>query len=185
MKRTFNALAGFLFFVAFLPYIWAILQGQTQPSPVSWAIWATVDTLVLIAMKKERVASGQITGAVAGAWVITILALFYGAATMGTIEWVSILGAAAGIALWQWTGNAVLAIICSCIALLVGAIPTFANAWANPAQEDPIAWSIWLASCVFALLAVRKWTVADTLQPLTFTAIEATMVTLVVVKPLF
>ncbi len=178
-----NTLAGVLFFIAFLPYIWAIVNGQTVPSPVSWAIWASVDTLALVAMRKEKATSGQLTGAVTGAWIITVLALVFGKPTMGFIEWVSIAGAAAGIILWQKTGNAVLAIICSQVAVFTGAIPTFAGAYQNPAQEDPIAWSIWFVSCICALLAIKKWNLANALQPLTFTAIETVMVTLVVICP--
>lgn len=176
--------AGILFFVAFGPYAWAILHGETVPSPVSWAIWATVDTLVLVAMIKEKSKIGQISGAVAGAWVITILALIYGSPTMGSIEWVSIAGATIGIVLWKTTGKATLAIVSSQAALLVAAFPTFANAYQNPAQENPWAWSIWFASCICALCAIQKWDIANALQPLTFTVIEATMVILVVIRPL-
>lgn len=180
-----NMLSGILFFVAFGPYIWAIVHGQTAPSPVSWVIWAIVDTLTLMAMRKEKATIGQISGAVAGAWVITSLALYYGKPEMDSIEWVSIGGAAAGILLWQKTGNAVLAIICSQAAVFVGALPTFYSAYHNPAQEDPLAWSIWFLSCICALFAIKKWDLANALQPLTFTAIEATMVALVVIRPLF
>lgn len=179
-----NILSGVLFFLAFIPYIWAILHGQTVPSPVSWAIWASVDTLALVAMIKEKATCGQLIGACIGAWVITLLGVIYGNPTMGTIEWVSIAGAVSGVILWQTTGNAVLAIICSQTAVLIGAIPTVVGAYANPAQEDPIAWTIWFVSCVCALLAIKKWDVANALQPVTFTIIETTMVLLVVIRPL-
>lgn len=178
-----NILSGILFFAAFLPYVWAIAHHQTVPSPVTWAIWASVDTLALLAMRKEKVKSGQLTGAVAGAWIITILALIFGKPTMGLIEWVSIIGALAGIVLWKKTNNALLAIICSQAATFIGSIPTFVDAYRNPAQEDPLSWTIWFASCVCALLAIRKWKLADALQPITFTAIETIMVILVVIRP--
>ena len=180
-----NTLSGILCLTAFLPYIWAIVNHQTVPSPVSWAIWACVDTLVLLAMKKEKAPIGQITGAVAGAWIITTLAIIFGKPTMGSIEWVSIIGAVAGIVLWQKTGNALLAIVCSSLALMIGAIPTFVSAYKNPSQEDPLAWSVWFVSCVFALFAIPKgkWNLANALQPITFTIIETTMVVLVVIRP--
>ena len=178
-----NTLSGILFFIAFLPYIWAIVHVQTVPSPVSWAIWASVDTLVLVAMKKEKAPIGQITGAVAGVWIVTTLAVIFGKPTMGSIEWVSIVGAVTGIVLWQRTGNAVLAIVCSQLAVFVGAFPTFANGYANPSQENPIAWTIWFVSCICALFAIKKWNLAEALQPLTFTAIETVMVILIVIRP--
>ncbi len=178
-----NTVSGVLFFVAFLPYIWAVISRETLPSPVSWAIWASVDTLAWVAMVKKKAAVGQLTGAMMGAWVVTGLSLVLGKPTIGSVEWVSIAGAALGIILWQKTGNAVLAIICSQIAVSIGAFPTFANAYANPAQENALAWVIWFLSCVCALLAVKKWDLANALQPVTFTTIETVMVFLVVIRP--
>lgn len=179
-----NITAGVLFFFAFIPYIIAILNGETAPSPVTWAIWACVDTLALVAMLKEKAQSGQLIGAVAGAWVITVLAIIYGEPTMGSIEWVSVAGAITGIVLWQRTGHAVFAIICAQLATFIGALPTFANAYADYSIEDPVAWSLWFLSCIFALFAVKKWDVSNALQPITFTIIETVMVLLVVVRPL-
>lgn len=178
-----NTVSGVLFFVAFLPYIWTILNGQTVPSPISWAIWASVDTLALLAMRKAEATSGQLTGAVAGAWVITALALVFGKPTMEHVEWISVASAIAGVTLWQKTGNAVCAIICSQVAVFAGAIPTIVGAYANPSQEDPIAWSIWFVSCICALFAIRKWNLVNALQPITFTVIETTMIILVVISP--
>mgnify|MGYP001590542492 CR=1 FL=1 len=95
----------------------------------------------------------------------------------------SVVGAVIGIVLWQKTNNPVLAIICCQIAVFAGSFPTFVGAYQNPDQENPIAWSIWLASCVCALIAIEKWDLANSLQPLTFTAIEIVMVVLVVIRP--
>jgi hypothetical protein len=183
VKKTINTISGILFFVAFLPYIWAIINHQTVPSPVSWAIWASVDTLALLAMRKEKAPIGQITGAISGAWIVTALAIFFGKPTMGSIEWVSIVGAVTGVILWQKTNNAVLAIVCSALSAFIGSFPTFANGYTNPSQENPLAWSVWFVSCVFALFAIKKWNLAKALQPLTFTTIETTMVVLVVIRP--
>jgi hypothetical protein len=178
-----NAISGILFFIAYLPYVFSIVNGQTAPSSVSWAIWASIDTLALLAMRKEKATSGQLMGAVAGAWIITVLALVFGESAIGLIEFVSMAGAIAGIIMWQKTGNAVLAIICAQIVVFVGAIPTFVGAYHNPNQEDPIAWIIWFVSCICALCAIKKWNLANVLQPLTFTTIETIMVILVVVRP--
>ncbi len=177
-----NVLSGVLFFVAFIPYVWAIVHGQTVPSPVTWAIWASVDTLTLFAMIKEKAVIGQITGAVIGAWVVTILAIFYGNPTMGSIEWVSVVGALAGILLWKTTGNAILAVICAQIAVLIGAVPTIVGVCAGTLLEDPIAWSLWSISCIPAFLAIKKWDIANVLQPLSFAIVDVTIFVLVMVR---
>jgi hypothetical protein len=183
MRKLLNILSGILFFSAFLPYIWAIIHHQTVPSPVSWAIWASVDTLALIAMKKEKATSGMLTGAVAGAWVITLLAIIFGKPTVEMTEWISIAIAAIGILLWRTTGNAILVIVCAQVATLAGGIPTIAHGYSHPAQEDPIAWSIWWLGCIVGLFAIEKWNLANALQPLVFTTIETSMVILVVIRP--
>src|SRR3989344_5166674 len=181
-KFPWNTTSGILAVIGFMPYIWAIVNHQTVPSPVSWAIWASVDTLAFLAMKKEGALNGLITAATACAWTVTVFALIFGKPTLGSVEWISIIGAAAGILLWQKTGNAVLAIICSQAATFAGSFPTFVGGYLNPAQENPIAWSFWLASCICALFAIKKWNTANALQPLTWTSIEATMVVLVVIR---
>jgi len=191
-KESIDTVSGALFFAAFLPYIWAIVHPSdhpTVPSPVSWAIWASVDSLALIAMrkeasrKKEKVSTGQLTGAVAGAWVITILALIFGKPSMGSVEWATVAIAALGIILWRAKGDALLGLICAQVATLIGGVPTILDGYRNPKQEDPLAWSIWFLSCVFALFAIKKWNLANALQPLVFTAIETSMVVLVVIRP--
>ncbi len=182
-KEHLNTTSGVLSSAAFLPYIWAIIHHQTVPSPVSWAIWASVDTLALIAMRKEKATSGQLTGTVAGAWIIAVLALIFGKPSMGFIEWITIAIAAQGIVLWQMKGDALLGLICAQIATLVGGVPTIIDGYRNPAQEDPFAWSVWFLSCIFALFAIKKWNLANALQPLVFIAIETAMVALVVIRP--
>lgn len=178
-----NTAAGVFALLGGLPYIWAIMNHQTVPSPVSWAIWASIDTLALVAMWKEKALNGQIIGAVASAWITFSFVIFFGRPTMGSVEWVSIASAVTGIILWQTTGNAVIAIICSQVAVLAGGIPTIVGAYHNPAQEDPIAWSIWTVSCICALFAVKRWDLANALQPVTFTVINTVMVGLVVIRP--
>lgn len=180
-----NTLSGVLFFVAFLPYAWAILHGQTVPSPISWVIWTAVDVLAYLAAREKdpQVSRGQLVGAIAGAGTITLLTLKFGKLSLGTIELVSIVGAIIGVTLWKRIGNATYAIVIAQAVIFVGSFPEFTIGYYRPQDENPIAWCIWLGSCVCALLAVKKWDTANALQPLTFTVIEAIMVWLVVVRP--
>lgn len=180
-----NVISGLLFFAAFAPYFLAIVRHETAPSPVTWFIWAGVDTLAFLAIRKEKAAAGVITGAMTGAWMVFLLSVFYGNSTMGIIEWVSLGGAATGIALWKITNDAVMAIVCSQVTVVIGAIPTVMAAYENPDQEDPFAWCAWTASCVIGLFTVKKWNLANALQPVNFTLINGTMAFLVVVRPLW
>jgi len=175
-----NVLAGVLFFVAYIPYAIAVIHGDAVPSIATWIVWAVVDTLGAVAMKKKGAESGQITAAAIGAWSIFILSLIYGDMKMGTIEGISITGAVVGIIFWKKTNDALVAIICSQVVLFIGAIPTIVNVWSNPADEDLFTWSLWLISTVCALIAVKKWDVANALQPINFLVIELPVVFLII-----
>lgn len=183
MKKIFSVLAGVTFFLAFVPYIWAILFNGVTPSPITWSIWAGVDLLAYKAMARSNADTGQIKGALAGAGTVLALSLLHGQVSFGIWDLVSAGVAAVGLYQWRKGGN--VALVWSQIALLVGSIPEFMIGWNTPTQEDPVAWSIWLLSCVFALLAVPKWDLENALQPITFTVIETVMVILVVILPMF
>jgi len=177
-----NKISGILSFLAFFPYVWAIVvKGQTIPSPVTWFIWASVDTLTLVAMIKEKANVGQLVGIVVGAWIITILTAFFGKPTIELVDLISIIGALIGIALWKKYGDSLPAIVCSELAVLIGAIPTFIKTYTNPSQEDPIAWSIWFLSGIFAFLAIKKWDLKNALQPATFAVVDTIMFFLIIV----
>lgn len=193
-KKVMNIVAGTLFFLGVLPYLWGIITTNIDPSPlvekiapsaVTWIIWASVDTLALIAMIRKKAKNiGQLAGATVGAWSIFLLTLFFGKISMGLIEWICIAGALTGIILWKIKGDALFGVVCSQLTMIIGSIPTFVGAYYNPGQEDQLAWALWFASCLFGLLAVEKWEISKIMQPLTFTFIETVVVALIIVRPM-
>lgn len=64
LKMIFSGLAIILTFVAFVPYVRSILQGQTKPHVFSWIIWGTTTLIVFLAQLEAH-------GGV-GAWPIGI-----------------------------------------------------------------------------------------------------------------
>ena len=60
----------------------------------------------------------------------------------------------------------------------IGSIPTFVSAWKNPAGEDRVAWTIFWTSCIFAMIAIPRMTLADAGQPITFLFIQTVMVSI-------
>ncbi|HAL50354.1 TPA: hypothetical protein DDY56_01440 [Candidatus Uhrbacteria bacterium] len=93
-----------------------------------------------------------------------------------------ILGAVAGIALWAIFDSPVLGLSASLSVVFVGSIPTFMSAWEDPARENLPAWIVFWLSCVCALVAVPQWTIKDAAQPLTFFAVESTMMTILLTR---
>lgn len=183
MQEVFNVLAGVLFIAAFVPYICAILKKVARPMKSTWLIWATLNTITFVGMWTEDTVNGQITGAILGSWIVTILAFKYGESGWTLLDKFCLAGTALGIVLWQTFDSPTLGIVTSLSVVFLGSIPTFVSAWKDPSRENRVAWWIYWASCVCALLAVPKWTWQDASQPVTFFAIESIMVFILTYRP--
>ncbi len=181
-NHVLTFLAGVVFLAGFFPYIIAILRRQTKPAKTSWIIWLALDLIVLLGMYAKGSVNGQLIGAVAGATIVTGLALIYGTSGWTKLDKRCLGGAALGIALWLAFDEPNLGIVVSSAVAFMGSWPTFTSAWENPGKEDKLAWTIWTASCVMQLFAIPAWTVQDALQPLTFSVIEFTMVFIIFVR---
>ncbi|MDO8599627.1 MAG: hypothetical protein Q7S02_05975 [bacterium] len=183
MQQTLTTVAGILMMAGFVPYIRAILRKETKPSKASWVIWTTLDTITLAGMIAKGTVNGQLIGAIIGVYVTVGLALKFGSPGWTRLDRACLGGAVLGIALWAITANPIAGIVTSCSVIFLGSIPTFVSAWEDPSRENTLAWTLYWCSCVFALAAIPRWTLADALQPITFTAVETTMVVILLVRP--
>lgn len=183
LKDSLSIIAGVLFVAAFVPYVRAILRKETHPAKASWVIWATLDSITFAGMLTEHTVNGQIVGAILGAWTVVALAVKYGKPGWTRLDKSCLGGAVLGIALWKVFSNPVLGIMTSLSVVFLGSIPTFASAWKDPSKEDRTAWTIFWISCVFAVIAIPAWTLADAAQPITFFLIESIMMYILYVRP--
>lgn len=178
-QSVWSLLSGFFFFVAFAPYIWAMVKGELKAPKSSWMIWGMVDLIVLVAMLKQGVLNGQMVGAVLGAWLVTGLAFKYGETGWKFLDKVCLVLAVVGIVLWNVLDSAFLGMMISLGVIFIGAIPAFQRAWVAPKTESKLAWTLFWISCVFALLAVPAWTIEHAAQPIVFFVIETVMMVLI------
>lgn len=142
MKEFFSVAAGLLFVLGFLPYIRAILKGETKPAKATWLVWASLDTVALVGMIAEGVVNGQILGIIVGAWTVALLALKYGTPGWTKLDKFCIVGAVLGIILWQVFSSPLLGMLVSLGVMFLASFPTFLSAWEDPGREDKTAWII-------------------------------------------
>lgn len=182
-RDILSVAAGILFVIGFVPYIRAILAGETKPAKASWIIWASLDTIILIGMWVQNAVNGQIVGAVAGAWIVVAFALKYGVPGWTRLDKFCLVGAVVGIVLWKMFDNPTLGIFVSLCVGFLGSIPTIVSAWYDPSKEDKTGWTIFWLSCICAVAAIPKLTLEDAGQPITFCTIETIMMFLLFIKP--
>lgn len=183
MQKWLNLIAGILFLVAFVPYIRAIIKKQTKPAKASWLIWASMDTVLFLGMLSQHAINGQIIGAICGAWTVFILAMKYGVPGWSKIDKICLGGTILALLLWKISGNATVGIATSLVSGILGSVPTFINAWQDASRENKTAWTIYWLSCLCAIGAVPKWTLADAGQPITFLLIESAVMFALFVRP--
>lgn len=182
IRQVLTFLSGILFLAGFVPYAFSILKGKTKPAKASWVIWVTLDTITLAGMMAKNSVNGQIVGAVVGGWLIVALALKYGVRGWTSLDRFCLGGALGGVALWVAFNSPVMGLSVSVSIVFLGSFPTFVSAWRNPNREDKVAWTLFWISCVFAVVAIPKWTLQDAMQPITFFLIESTMMYLLYIR---
>lgn len=181
--RILSLLSGLLFIIAFVPYIRAILRKETKPAKASWIIWASLDYIVLAGMFAEHAVNGQILGATIGASVVTGLTLKYGGPGWTRLDKLCLGGAVLSISLWGVFHNPLFGVVTACVVEFLGSVPTYVAEWKNPGHENKLAWTLFWASCVPAVIAIPHWTVANVAQPFTFLVTESTMMFILFVRP--
>lgn len=176
-----NLVSGALTLGAYVPYVAAILRGQTKPSRASWWMWAGVGFLLLSTYYSlgSRGALGLALGAFIGQTLVSVLALRYGIGGGTRFDFFCLAGAAGAAMLWWATASPfwphVLVVAMDACAWL----PTFRKTWKDPASEDAFAWMLWTAAAVLALLNTRQWTVAEALYPLYIVVSDGIIVLLI------
>ncbi len=188
MPSSFPALAGMaagaLSLLAFVPYIIAILRGQTRPNRVTWWIWATTGAVLL--------ASYHFSGADTTIWVpasyfvaslaTALLSIRYGEGGATPLDRGCLLGAGAGLLLWWWFDAPVVALVTTLGVDFAGAVPTIRKAWIAPHTEDRLAWALFLAGNALNLIAVDRWEFAIAVYPVYFLLASGT-ISLLVLRP--
>ena len=76
-KEIISALAIALTFIAFIPYVRAILNGVIKPHVFSWVIWGATTFVVFLAQLEDEGGAGAWPIGVSGSVTILIAILAY------------------------------------------------------------------------------------------------------------
>lgn len=160
--------AGIVSFIAFLPYILAILRGQTKPNRATWWIW-TIVGFMLGASYYSSGANHTIwvpVSYVVGPLIIAILSIKHGEGGWTRFDRNCLLGAGISLVLWRLFDSPLIALLINLFIDFMGALPTIRKAYNEPESEDRTAWALFFTGNTANLFAVEKWTFAISIYPI-------------------
>lgn len=178
-----SGLAGVVYVLGTVPYLYKIYQREDRPSISSWLIWTLLDGITLTGMIFERQVNGLIIAAVACSLLTTTFAAWRGSWEWDRKDTACLIGAILGILIWKIASSATLAIATCAIVNLIGGYPTVKRAWEEPQRENSFTWTCYWVSCVLTLLSLREWSLASASQPVSFTVVETMMLYVVWFRP--
>lgn len=148
--------SGILLISGYLPYVYGVIRRTTVPNRASWFIWALSTTVILFGVRETGTHDAiwvPIADAV-GCTLIFLFAIFYGTGGWSRTDKISLAVALASLAVWLFTGNALLALAMNLVNYVSGYAPTIRKAWHEPRSESLAAWSLFLGGVVINLAAV-------------------------------
>ena len=156
---VFAIISSLLAAIAYWKGFVSIRQHAWKPSLSTWAIWTVLDVLLILQnyLSGARGILWQLATFLAGALIVTVLAVKFGERKWQPVDTYCTVGAALSVLIWVITGSPQLALVCSVITHFFGAIPTLATAWHRPGDESLTVWSLFLASTYVNLGAIEDW----------------------------
>jgi len=161
-------LAGFLVFIAYVPYVLGTMRGPTKPNRATWFIWSIVNIIIAASYWKagaENTILVPLLNAF-GTTLIALLSLKYGEGGWTKLDRACLFASGISLVLWWLSGNPVIALTINILIDAIGAIPTIMKTYHDPKHENRYAWSIWLAAYFVNLFAIGSWTYAIAAYPI-------------------
>lgn len=168
LNALFNSIAILLTFIAFAPYIYAIIRGDTKPHAFSWLIWSITTIIVFFAQVEGKGGIGAWSTAVSGVItaVIALLAwLKHADSTITRVDWLFLLAALASLPVWYFTSDPLWAVIMLTLVDLLGFGPTIRKAYALPYEENYLFFWLFIVRNGVAILALEHYSITTVLFP--------------------
>lgn len=162
MPAFAGKVAGIVSLAAFVPYILAILRGETKPNRATWWIW-TVVGFMLAASYYSSGANHSIwvpVSYVIGPLVTALLSIRFGEGGWSLFDRCCLLGAGLSVMLWWVFSSPLVALLINIFIDFLGALPTIRKAYYKPEEEDRAAWGLFFIANAINLFAVEAWTLA-------------------------
>jgi hypothetical protein len=178
-KAIFGAIAIALTLFAFIPYIYAILRGNTRPHVFSWVIWGSTTFIVFLAQLNDGGGAGAWVIGVSGLITIYIAVLAYmkkSDTAITSLDWVFFALALSSLPLWYFTADPLWAVVILTLVDVLGFGPTFRKSWDKPFEEKLLFYSIFAVRNLLVIMALEHYSLTTVLFPAAVTAATVMLV---------
>lgn len=168
IKLLFSLVAIALTFIAFVPYIAAIIKGNARPHVFSWVIWGMTTTIVFFAQREAHGGIGAWPIGISGSITIVIAMLAFNQRadiSITALDWLFFIVALASLCFWYFTDEPLWTVILLTTVDLLGFGPTIRKAYHQPYQESLSFFSMFMLRNICALLALEQYSVTTALFP--------------------
>jgi len=157
-----------LTFLAFLPYIRSIQQGETKPHVFSWVIWSSLTFVVFLAQLADKGGAGAWSIGVSG--IITLYVAWLAYCKKADIhitrsDWAFFLIALSALPLWYVTANPLWAVVVLTTIDILGLAPTLRKAYWHPFEEQLAFFVIMAIRNAFSIAALEHYSLTTVLFP--------------------
>jgi hypothetical protein len=167
-KEIFSVIAIVLTFLAFVPYIRAILSGAIKPHVFSWVIWGTTTFVVFLAQLKGKGGVGSWPIGVSGSITLFIAYLAYmkrADITVTKADWLFLVSALSSLPFWYFTSDPLWAVVILTLVDVLGFGPTVRKAHRFPHSESLLFFALFAARNILVILALENYSVTTVLFP--------------------
>ena len=167
-KELLSAVAIVLTFIAFFPYVRAIIRGAIRPHVFSWVIWGTTTSVVFLAQLEDRGGAGAWPIGVSGSISIAIALLAYvkrADITITKADWLFFISAMSSLPFWYFTSDPLWAVVILTTVDVLGFGPTVRKAYAFPYSESLLFFALFTARNLIVIMALENYSVTTVLFP--------------------
>ncbi len=169
-KEILSALAIALTFVAFMPYICAILKNEVKPHVFSWVIWGSTTFIVFLAQLKDGGGVGAWPIGVSGIITIYVAYLAFIKKSDNAItktDWCFFILAMSSLPIWYFTSDPLWAVVILTLVDLLGFGPTIRKAYFQPFEESLTFFALFFLRNSLVIMALAHHSLTTVLFPAT------------------
>jgi hypothetical protein len=184
-KEVSAAIAIFITFYAFIPYILSILSGKTRAHVFSWIIWGLTTLVVFFAQIEAKGGIGAIPIGISAGITLFIALLAYTKKNDSDItktDWWFFILALASVPLWYFTSEPIWAVAILTLVDIAGFGPTLRKAYQFPHSESPLFFGLFFIRNLCVILALESYSLTTVLFPAAIALACIMLISIIIIR---